>query len=86
MPTPESAEAFIKLTSAREKLTNITKQLNEAHAQIPSGGQQARRLHAELQEKWEEAFRAFELATEEFSAAVKHAHDELTTKRAAEGN
>ena len=39
VPTTESAEAFAKLAAARANLTDITKQLNEAHAQLPSGGQ-----------------------------------------------
>ena len=81
MPTTESAEAFAKLAAARANLTDITKQLNEAHAQLPSGGQEARQLHAELQEKWQEGFRAFEAATDEFSATVKHLHDEIESSR-----
>jgi uncharacterized protein YukE len=82
MPTPESAAAFAKLVSARTKLNEITKQLNDAHAEISAGGQGARQRYAELQTEWDKAFRAFELATEEFAATVKHLHDDVEAHRA----
>ena len=80
MPTPESAEAFAKLVAARTRLTEITKQLNEANAG-PLVGQAARAAYASLQAEWEATFRAFEIATEEFSDNVKHLHDEMKSRQ-----
>jgi hypothetical protein len=74
MPTPESAEAFAELDAARTRLNDVTKQLNEAHARLANGGQAARLLHASLQKEWDEAFRAFTKATDDFSAIVHEMH------------
>ena len=69
MPTPESADAFAKLVAARTRLTEITKELNEASIQMhaSNGGRQR---YLDLQKVWEEAFENFETATNEFSAVV----------------
>ena len=77
MPTPESADAFAKLVAARTQLTDITKELNQSEADILSGGRATRDRHAQLQAKWEEAFLAFESASDEFSVAVKHIRDDI---------
>jgi len=71
MPTPESAEAFARLATARARLTEVTKLLNESHAALLSDGQAGRQRHADLLTQWHEAFRAFQAATEAFSATVK---------------
>ena len=76
MPTPESAEGFARLVAARSNLTEVTRLLNESHAHSQSGGQAGRQRHAVLQEEWEQAFRAFERATDEFSAIVKKLHQD----------
>ena len=81
MPTTESADAFAKLIAARTRLNDVTKQLNDTHARLATGGQAARLHHASLQKDWDEAFRAFEAATDEFSATVKHLHDEIESSR-----
>ena len=70
-PNPETADAFAKLTAARANLAEVTKQLNEAHNELQSGGQEGRARHMELQTQCDEAYRAFEAATDEFSATVK---------------
>ena len=69
VPTPESAEAFAKLVEAREKLTEVTKQLNEAYAAPAS--QENRQRYLDLQKAWDEAHKKFETATDEFSALVR---------------
>ena len=74
MPTPESADAFFKLVAARTRLTEVTKELNEASAQMHASNE-GRQRYAQLQKEWEEAFQQFERATDEFSAvvhAIKH--------------
>ena len=81
MPTPESAEAFTRLASARARLTDITKLLNECHASFFTGGQAARERYAELQTEWDEAFIAFEKATEELAATVKKLHQDVEAHR-----
>ncbi len=76
MPTPETAAAFEKLVEARARLNEVTKQLNEAHAQIPTG-MDARQRHSELQLAWREAFAEFETATDELAALVHRLKQEL---------
>ena len=76
MPTPESDAAFDRLTKARGKLNDITRQLNEAHTQMHSNVE-ARQRHLELQQAWKESFKEFETATDELAAQVKKLHDEL---------
>jgi hypothetical protein len=70
VPTRDSAEAFTTLTAARARLNEITKQLNEVNDSSLSGGLQARSRRAQLQDEWDAAFRAFKIATENFSAVV----------------
>lgn len=79
VPTPESAEAFAKLVEAREKLTEVTRQLNEAHAKglIPEN----RQRYLDLQKEWDEAFKRFETATDEFSALVRKLPAMVVTHR-----
>jgi hypothetical protein len=77
MPTPESAEAFTFLVATRTRLTEVTKQLSETKYDLPGSSA----LHASLQADWDAAFSAFELATEAFSASVKHLHDEVESSR-----
>ena len=81
VPTPESSEAFDKLALARTRLTEITKRLNECHSRFFRDGQAAREQYADLQIEWDEAFSAFEKATEEFSATVKKLHQEVEANR-----
>jgi uncharacterized protein YukE len=90
MPTPESAEAFARLVAARARLTEISNDLRVAFADIQGTAahsekrKEAERRYGELQVQWDEAFRAFELATEEFSTAVRHVHDEVEARHARE--
>jgi hypothetical protein len=70
VPTPESAAAFAKLAGARARLTEITKELNEALARRFVSIEHGRR-YAELQKAWDDAVKDLETATEEFSAAVR---------------
>jgi len=63
VPTPESAEAFAKLVAARTRLTEITKELNEASVQMHATNE-GRQRYAQLQQEWEQAFKDFETATD----------------------
>lgn len=69
MPTSESAEAFAKLVKARTRLNQVSAELKNA---LESRWQNAAAdsRYRELQEQWDEAFHAFEKATDEFSAVV----------------
>ena len=72
MPTAESAQAFAKFVATRERLAEVTKNLNEAHMELQDSGFNAGRAkYVQLQKDWEQAFLAFETATEAFSATVK---------------
>jgi len=51
VPTPESAEAFAKLVATRTRLTEITKELNEASAEMHAS-KEGRERYAELQKEW----------------------------------
>ena len=79
VPTPESAEAFSKLVEAREKLTEVTKLLNEAHAAPAS--HENRQRYLDLQNAWDEAHKKFEAATDEFSALVRKLPEIVLTHR-----
>ncbi|HET9215628.1 MAG TPA: hypothetical protein VFR18_01540 [Terriglobia bacterium] len=68
MPTPESAEAFAKLSKARARLSQISRDLKEALE--TRGSVAGEQRYRELQAEWEAAFKAFEVATDEFSAIV----------------
>ena len=81
VPTPESAEAFARLTQARARLNEVTKRLNECHAGFLREGQAARERYAEIQIEWDEAFNAFEKATEQFAATVKKLQQDVETHR-----
>jgi len=85
MPTAEGAKAFEHLVAARERLNDVTRQLNEAHDRLAAGGQPARLQYESLQREWDEAFRSFEAATDEFSATVRHLHDEIESARVKPG-
>jgi hypothetical protein len=84
MPTAESAEAFAKLVAARDRLTEITRRLNQAH---PSESVNADSFRADadryrdLQAEWDAAFREFEAATIAFSSLVKHMRDDLDSRQ-----
>jgi len=75
MPTPVSAAAFAKLVASRDRLTEITKRLNEFYSTTTTfnvdgftahGGQ-----YEELQAEWDGALQEFVSATAEFSARVR---------------
>ena len=68
MPTPESAEAFAKLSEARARLNDISRQLKEALE--TRGSIAGEQRYREIQAEWEAAFKALEAATDEFSAIV----------------
>jgi hypothetical protein len=76
MPTPETAEAFARLVEAREKLNEVTRALNEAHADMHNNAE-ARQRHLDLQKAWSEAFKEFETATQALAAAVIRAKEKL---------
>jgi hypothetical protein len=76
VPTPESAEAFAKLVAARIRLTEVTKELNEASVEMPTSNE-TRQRHAQLQQEWEQAFRDFEAATDELLIAAHEAKGQL---------
>ena len=84
MPTPESAEAFAKLVAARDRLTEITRRLNQAH---PAEGVSAEGFRADgaryrdLQVEWDAAFREFEAATAAFTSLVKHMREDLDSRQ-----
>ena len=81
MPTPQSAEAFARLAFERARVTDITKRLNECHARFFRDGQAACERYAELQIEWDEAFNAFQKATEEFSSIVEQLHQDVEAHR-----
>ena len=74
MPTPESAAAFAKLVEKRERLSEVSKLLHDALADRSSVAGNTRYL--ELQAEWKLALSEMELAMEEFSAVIKHLHDD----------
>ena len=82
MPTPESAAAFDKLVEKRSRLNDISKELHDALTDRTSISGNTR--YRELQAAWDEAFREFESATEEFSAIVKRMHEEAEARRGEE--
>ena len=81
MPTRESADAFARLAAARSRLNNQTRLLNECYAGFLKYGQAARERYAELQADWDEAFSAFEKATDEFAATVQKLRQDVETHR-----
>jgi len=81
VPTPDSADAFARLTAARSRLMDVTKLLNECHANFLKDGQAARERYAALQVDWDQAFSAFERATQDFAATVQKLHQEVEANR-----
>jgi hypothetical protein len=72
MPTTESSVAFDKLVRERTCLSKISAKLKEAHELRSSVGGEER--YRALQTEWDEAFRAFQRATDVFSAIVHRIH------------
>lgn len=77
MPTPASSAAFARLVAARTRFKDVTRELNEAREGLP----EFKATIADLEADADEAFQAFELATEAFSVSVKHLHDEIESPR-----
>jgi alkanesulfonate monooxygenase SsuD/methylene tetrahydromethanopterin reductase-like flavin-dependent oxidoreductase (luciferase family) len=76
MPTPESAAAFAKLVQTRARLNIVSSELKEAlNARGLSALDDER--YRKLQQEWDEALRAFEVATDEFSSVVHHLRDDI---------
>ena len=73
VPNAETGEAVAKLVAARTRLTEITKQLNEAKA---GAGTTVRTHYEALEKEWEEAFREFQYAVEGFSAGIKRVRNQ----------
>jgi len=76
VPTPESEPVFIQLADARDRLNEITRQLNEAHAelQVRSKG---REHYIQLQKEWAEAFEKFKTATDELAEVLRKLHGQF---------
>jgi|SRR5678815_3165714 hypothetical protein len=83
MPTPESAAAFAKLVAARDRLTEITRRLNQAHPSesVNADGFRADVRYRDLQAEWDVAFREFEAATIAFTSLVKHMREDLDARQ-----
>jgi len=83
MPTPESAAAFEKLVAARDRLTEITRRLNQAHPSesVNADGFRADVRYRDLQAEWDVAFREFEAATIAFTSLVKHMREDLDARQ-----
>ena len=81
MPTPESAEAFAKLVETRNRLTEVTKLLNQAYS--GTDGVNGMR-YRDLQVEWDRAFREFEAATNAFSTTVKQLREGLLARQTRE--
>jgi hypothetical protein len=67
MPTPDSAAAFAKLAGARAHHNQMSLELRAA---IPGRGGADEQRYRQLQALWEEAFRDFQIAADEFVAIV----------------
>jgi hypothetical protein len=70
MPTFESAAALAKLVAARERLTEISKQLTEANSQVNSSSA-GRQRYEELQKAWDQAFHDFKAAAQAFASIAQ---------------
>jgi hypothetical protein len=75
VPTTDTTTGFEKLVETRTRLNEISVQLREALE--GRGVLSFDNQYRELQAKWDEAFLAFEEATEEFSATIRRIHDDL---------
>ena len=82
MPTLESEAAFTKLTEKRARLNEISKQLHDALGNRASVAGEQR--YRELQAQWDEAFREFQAATEQFAVSVKHLQEQVEARRNSE--
>ncbi len=71
MHTPKAAAIFEKLVAARNRLNEITRELNSLEPQL---GSENRRL---LEMQWDNAFRSFEAITQEFYDTVREASGEM---------
>ena len=73
MPTPDSAAAFARLVEARTRLSELSVDLRNA---LESRGQSsaAEQRFRQVQQQWDEAFQAFQAATDQFSAVVHGLH------------
>ena len=80
VPTPHSAAAFAKLTATRNRLNNVSRQLDE----LKQGDRAFTARYYELQTEWDAAFLEFEAATREFSAAVEQLHGEVEARNKTE--
>jgi hypothetical protein len=80
VPTPESAAAFARLLEARTRLNDLSVELRDA-LDARGHSTMANERYRELQQRWDEAFRAFEAATEDFAACVKRMHDDIEAHR-----
>ena len=82
----EGLDRFSDLRSEISNLigmaVNISKQLHDALAHRTSISGNTR--YRELQAAWDDAFREFESATDEFSAIVKRMHEEAEARRIEE--
>jgi len=70
MPTTGCADTFTKLVAARDRLRNLTAQLEEAHTH-PSTNPQEAAQYAAIRAEWEAALREFKAATKKFSVTVR---------------
>ena len=89
MPTPESAEAFAKLVAARDRLTEVTRRLNEAHPPdgiSADGFREDGVRYRDLQAEWDLAFRDFEAATHAFTSLVKHLREDIDPRKKQSGS
>ena len=73
MPTPKSDVLFERLVMARNRLNEITKQLNTLDSHESPLKAEQRRL---LELRWDEAFWAFEAATKVFYAGINEVGSE----------
>lgn len=80
MPTTESAEAFSRLAAARTRLTRLSKLLDRAHSRRYDN-RAARERYTRTQQQWEEAFRVFTVASEEFHENVKRVQADVEAGR-----
>jgi hypothetical protein len=83
MPTAESVSAFAKLVETRNRLTEITKQLNQALSGTPGteGFSADAKRYRDLQAEWDAAFHDFEASTEAFTTIVKQLRGEADARQ-----
>ena len=76
MPTTGSADAFTNLVGARERLRDLTIQLNKAKALFDLHKPESTVRYRVLREQWEAALREFKVASEKFSVTVRNLDEE----------